>query len=66
MQYHFVEFRCLPCERTGTARKSVFDACEDGAAEAVGEEAGVFVVGLGLAAEGGVAAMPETAALLTD
>ncbi len=30
----------------------------EGAAEAVGEEAGFFVVALGLTAEGGVAAMP--------
>ncbi len=31
---------------------------DDGAAGAAGEEAGFFVVALGLAAEGGVAAMP--------
>ncbi len=37
----------------------VFGAGEDGPAEAVGEEAGFFVVALGLAAEGGVAAMPD-------
>ncbi len=36
----------------------VFDAGEDVAAEAVGEGAGFFVVALGLAAEGGVAATP--------
>ncbi len=38
-----------------------FDVGEDGAAEAVGEEAGLFVFALGLAAEGGVAAMPSGA-----